>query len=413
MDIFGTYLLYSLSYFGLFTAIFFLLTLIENKKRLQNPAIKEYPKVSIIVPAYNEEATIAKTIKSLLKLDWPKNKLEILVIDDGSEDKTYSIAKRFKSKRVKVFTKKNGGKADALNYGLERCSGELVAALDADSFVSPDALKKMIGYFQKSRVMAVTPSLKVYKPKTILQKIQAIEYMVGVLLRKIFSFLGAIHVTPGPFTIYRKRFFDKYGGYDVGNITEDIEIALRIQSRDYEIENSIDASVYTVAPPTFKGLLRQRIRWYSGFIENIIRYFHLFNPKRHGNLALIILPSALISVAFVTTTLLYFTYKYGSKILTHLQNLIAVNFDLSQILKFNIDLFKINTNALLFLAAVGLFFSIMIFALGKTLSKEKGKMSSFYVFYLAFYWVLYGVWWTIVWVCKILGKKVKWRNEKC
>lgn len=188
---------------------------------------------------------------------------------------------------------------------MKKCSGELVGGLDADSFVTSKALKRMIGYFDDEDVMAVTPSLKVYKPKKVLQKIQMIEYLIGVFLRKIFALLGSINVTPGPFSIYRKSFFDKNGGWDEDNITEDIEIAFRIQSKNYLIENSETATVYTVSPASFKGLFSQRIRWYVGGLQNALDYRHLFGTK-HGNLGLFILPGSFISVFSCSINVLFF-----------------------------------------------------------------------------------------------------------
>ncbi|MBW2997811.1 glycosyltransferase family 2 protein, partial [Candidatus Woesearchaeota archaeon] len=196
--------LYTVSYFGLFTAVFFLLTLIENRKMIKNPRPpKQLPKVTVMVPACNEEKCLAKTVRSLLQLKYPKEKLQIIVIDDGSKDRTLKIARGFEKDGVLVLTKPNGGKGTALNMGLKHTKGEFVACLDADSVVDPDALLKMLGYFSKKSVMAVTPSLKCTEPTTIWQKIQVVEFLLGVYLRKVFAYLGSIHVTPGPFTVFR------------------------------------------------------------------------------------------------------------------------------------------------------------------------------------------------------------------
>jgi cellulose synthase/poly-beta-1,6-N-acetylglucosamine synthase-like glycosyltransferase len=118
---FGTVLIWVVAYFGLFTGTFFLLTLWENPKRLRNPRLPEdLPSVTVAVPAYNEEKTIAKTVESLLALDYPKRLLKIMVIDDGSTDRTYEVAMRFEKRGVTVLTKKNSGKAAALNLAISR-----------------------------------------------------------------------------------------------------------------------------------------------------------------------------------------------------------------------------------------------------------------------------------------------------
>ena len=336
---FGDILIYITSYFGLFTAIFFFLTLFENRKKIKNPKYTRLPSVTIAVPAFNEEHTIAKTIKSLLRLDYKKKKIRIIVVDDGSLDKTYSVAKKFECENLKVYRKKNGGKGTALNFALEKTNTELFGALDADSFVRSDALKKMIGYFENPKVMAVTPSLKVYKPKNILQKIQYIEYLMGIFLRKIFAFLGSIHVTPGPFTIYRVSFFRKYGGYDSFNPTEDIEIALRIQEKKGIIENSVDATVHTVTPASFNELLKQRVRWYSGFTQNVMDYKHLFSYD-YGNLGMFILPASFASVLLVVVSLFYTIYKIITRtIIQNLLNWNYIDFDFWRLFDPNFDFF--------------------------------------------------------------------------
>lgn len=404
---FGSLLLYVVSYFSLFTAIFFFLTLLENRNRLGNPKCSRFLSVTVVVPAYNEEKTLAKTVRSLLSLDYPKDKIDIIVIDDGSTDNTYNIARSIKAENLRVFTKKKEGKAAALNFALAKCKTELFGALDADSFVASDALKNMIGYFEDERIVAVTPSLKIYKPKTALQRIQRIEYLMGIFLRKIFAFLGSIHVTPGPFTIYRKHFFDKYGGYDDKNMTEDIEVALRIQSNNMIIENSADAVVYTIGPKTFRTLLKQRTRWYLGFMENVINYKHLFS-YRYGNLGLFILPASFISVALVVITLIYTIFKTVSDSVQNLINYNAINFELSQLLKFNFDLFYVNVGSLMYLSILTLLFGVMMIYFAKKISRENVPMKAHYILYMIIYWFLFGFWWIVASIYKLLGKRIEW-----
>ncbi len=405
---FENILLYIVTFFGLYTAIFFLLTLFENRKTIKKRKQTKEFKVTIIVPAYNEEKTIAKTINSLLRLDYPKDKLEIIVVDDGSKDKTYKIAKRFVKKGIRLFTKKNEGKGKTLNFALKRAKGDIVGCLDADSFVEKTALKKLLCYFDSPDVMAVTPSLKIYKPKTILQRIQRAEFLFGIFLRKMFAFLGSIHVTPGPFSLYRKEFFDKYGGYDENNLTEDIEVALRIQIKGYKIENSVDASVYTVGPRGFKELLRQRLRWYLGFINNVIRYKQIFSRK-HGNLGLFILPGSFISVLLIISVLFYSIYKIFSNAIKNYYTLKAVDYDIFGIFNFRIDLFYFSLSPLFILAVLSLFLGITSIYIAKILSKEKDSIITAYIPFLLFYWILFGFWWLVAGLFKIAKiRKIDW-----
>jgi len=404
---FGEILVIIVSFFGLYMSIFFFMTLFENMHKLGNPSLKRYFSVGIVVPAYNEETTIGKTIESLLKLDYPKDKLKIVVIDDGSTDKTYAVAKKYaKEKNVFVYTKKNGGKGSALNFALKILDTDLVGALDADSFVDKHALKRMIGYFENENVMAVTPSMKIYAPNNFLRNIQRIEYLFGILLRKTFAFMGAIHVTPGPFTIFRKFFFDKYGGYEEHNLTEDIEIALRIQSHNYIIENSLDAFVYTVGPKKFMPLYKQRVRWYRGFMDNVFRYKHLFGIK-HGNLGAFMLPSAFISVFLIMLSTIYFLVVLVDNMITWFFNLKAINFDIFS-LRFNLDLFYFDIGPLAMLAIIGLVFGITTILLAKYLAKEKANLKYSYIIYLCIYSFLFAYWWLMSVVYKCTNKKVIW-----
>lgn len=265
-----TILIYTLSYVGIYATCFYVISIIKYYRKKEEKVVANYEgSVSIIIPAYNEEETIARTIESAISLDYPKSKIEIIVIDDGSKDRTYESAKKFESskkRKIRVFTKSNGGKGSALNLGISKAKGEIIITMDADTFVHSDALKKMIVYFANERVMSVAPSMGVYNPANIWERIQQIEYYVGVFLRKSFSTVNAIHITPGAFSAYRKEFFEKYGGYEEENITEDLEIALRIQSHGFVIENADDAVIYTVAPKTFKGMLfskEKMVRWFD------------------------------------------------------------------------------------------------------------------------------------------------------
>jgi len=400
-------IMYITIYFGLYTSIFLFLTFLENKNYIKNPEAKKIYSVSVIVPAYNEAMGIARTIESLLKLDYPKNKLKIIVIDDGSKDNTYEIAKRYENKGVVIFTKKNSGKANSLNFVLKKIDTELIGCLDADSYVDSDALKKMIGYFNNKDVMVVTPSIKIGNAKNILQQIQRIEYLMGVYLRKVFSFLGSIHVTPGPFSIYRKDFLDKYGGWDESTLTEDIELALRIQSKNFILENSIDANVYTIGPKTFDGLFKQRMRWYVGFINNVIRYKSLFNIK-YGNLGIFILPSSFIFVAFSILALFYSVYKLSINTFEWLVNFSAINFEFNPYLRTLTSSFNFYMQPFFILTLVMILFGAIGVVIAKKYSKELGNVGFFYVIYLLFYWLLFAFWWFIASVYKLFSVKMKW-----
>jgi len=292
---------YAFGFVSLYFLTYLLITYLEEE--VEEPATGSTPKVSVLIPAYNEEGTIDETIRSVLNLEYPD--FEVIVIDDGSTDGTGTRAGKFP---IKLLQQKNSGKAEALNNGIKHASGELIATLDADCYVDPSALRHMIGFFSDQRVMAVTPTMKVWKPETMLEKMQKAEYTFSNLMSKIFARLDSITVTPGPFTVYRASVFRKLGGFNGKTLTEDNEMALRIQSADYLIRSSKKAMVYTAVPTSLGALFRQRKRWYAGFWENMKRYTHLFAP-RYGELGVFVLPA-------ITVMLVVSLYKMISDALS-------------------------------------------------------------------------------------------------
>ena len=253
----------------------FLLLFQRNKSRINiTPELSRLPSVSIIVPAYNEQNKISATLRSLSALQYPKDKLEIIVVDDGSEDNTYEVAKKFKN--VKVFHKENGGKARALNFGLKRAKGEIVACVDSDSHPQPDALLKAVPFFNDSSVAGVTTSIFSNKPKNLLETLQWLEYSMIVWSRKLLEFLDAVYVTPGPLSLYKKNILTKVGGFDAKNMTEDIEIAWRLMSKGYKIKMATEAKTYTDIPSKLKAWWKQRIRWNIGGMQTVMKYKHTF-----------------------------------------------------------------------------------------------------------------------------------------
>lgn len=411
---FGDVLIYIATFFGLFTSLYFLFILAESRKELFKGECRTYLPVTICIPCYNEEKTVEKTLRSLCQLDYDKKNLELIVVDDGSKDKTYKRARKFARQHrqfdIKVFAKENGGKYTAVNYALERARGKFFGVLDADSFVHKKALRRIMKLFENDKVTAVTPSLLIYKPKGFLQRIQYIEYLMGVFLRKIFTQLGSQHVTPGPFSIFRMSFFEEHGKYRKAHLTEDIEMALRIQRHNGLIENALDAYVYTMGLGSFRSLYKQRLRWYHGFLKNVIDYRDLFST-RHGNLGIFILPASFISVFLVVVFLFYGFIKaidtWSAKFLSYA----AVNFDIFK-LNWNFDWFFVNTNATAILGIASLCLAIIIIAIAKHFAQEKRFIAPSYVLFMIFYWILFGFWWFVSIMAVIFTKnKIKWGHK--
>lgn len=416
---FYTVLIYVLIYIGLFSTSFYIINLFTYYRKKKKPSPKTDKTVSIIIPMYNEEKSIVSTIKSALSLNYPKNKLEIIVVDDGSKDKSYEIAKKFISNinpKVRVFKKAvNSGKGSALNLGIKKARHKIIVTMDADTIVEPDSLKKMIGYFTTKDVMAVAPAMGVYKPKNIWRRIQQIEYYMGVFLRKSFASMNAIHITPGAFSSYRKEFFEKHGGFDEKNITEDLEVALRIQSHNYILENAEEAAVYTIGPGTFRTLMVQRRRWYTGLTKNLWNYRRLFGPKT-GALGMVVLPTAVSTIVLGVILTVYMVTKALLKLKNELLTLSAINFQFQNTLELSsylIEVFflTILTNKILLFTIlfISLLWCYMSFSKRKMMYKESIKLN--FALFIVFFSLLFAFWWIVSAIYMLFNKKVVWREE--
>lgn len=401
-------LAYVVEFLAIYISVFYLLVLLENKDRIIiKKELKNFPKVTIIIPAYNEEKTIGETIESVLNLDYPKSQIEIIVVNDGSKDKTLEIAKKYEEKGVIVLSKSNGGKGSAMNYGLKHATGEFIVSLDSDSFVEPDVLKKMLVYFEDENVMAVTSGMKVQSPKTILEKVQAIEYMFAIFLRKIFSFLNALTVAPGPFTVFRASVFEKIGSFDENNITEDMEIALRIQSANYKIESSPDSLVYTKVPTSVFALLRQRIRWNRGYLHNLYKYKHLFSLK-YGDMGIFVVPIGLLTLVLLLGLFYYNIYVLVSKFIMDVI-MGTVIIDLNYSIGFNWFYFQpepleIILGIIVLLSLVGI-----KFILDYTPKNNKRMIFGAYLWYLLLYFMIFTVlFWTVTLLYEVRRAELKW-----
>lgn len=404
---------YAITFLAVYVQVFFLVTFFERRGELKRSSSKKlglvaFPKVAVVVPCWNEEKTIHGTIESLLALQYPKDKLEIIVVDDGSTDTTWQeILKYEHHPQIKIFHKENGGKHTAVNLGIEKSDALFIGCLDADSFVAPDALMHILEVYQSDpTVMAVAPSIIIYKPKTLFQKIQRVEYNMGIYIKKMLSFLGAIHVTPGPFSIFKREVFEKLGGFRKAHNTEDMEIAYRMQENHMKIEHCHTAHVYTVAPDTFKKLYKQRLRWIYGFIQNTLDYKHLLFKKKHGNFSFFTLPSGVISIVaaiFIFTTLALNLVKLILRKIEQWQWIEPS----ARATFFQIDWFFINTKTIMFVTII--LYVLLVFAMVVGTRIAKQKFSWHIVSYTLIYSVIAPLWLMKAIWNSITAKKPSWR----
>ena len=244
-------LAYPFLFIAIFIESFILVTLLSKPSRdaRVRGSATTVPTVAVIVPCWNEAATIASTCESLLALEYPKDKLEIILVDDGSTDATSTIMKSFEQHpHVRVILKENGGKHTALNAGIATTSAELVGCLDADSLVEPDALSEMVKCFSDASVAAATAAMSVHSPKNVLQHMQNAEYTFGITFRHAFSSVNGLYVTPGPFSFYRRSVINELGGFR--NQTELVLTGLDIEAKATWVRRQVEAA-WTAAGTTF------------------------------------------------------------------------------------------------------------------------------------------------------------------
>ncbi len=409
-------MLWSAYLISLFFAVFWFLVLIDREPKAKAKKLKKYPSVSIVIPAYNEEENIITTLTSLIKLNYTKNKLEIIIVNDGSTDNTKNLVQGFIAKNkdfnIKLINKKNEGKGATLNDGLAVSKGEFFICLDADSIVTRDALQKILPHFTDESIAVVLPLLKVEKPKNIWQKMQWLEYIVNMFYKRLMSKLNCVHVAPGPFSVYRRDVLKKVHGFDENNLTEDLEITLRLQSKNYKIVQLLDAEVFTLAPKTFNELYKQRNRWYKGSIINAFKYKHMIFNRKYGDFGIMQMPTIIIS-GLVAIILVSSAMYYGLKpYFKAFYNSILIDFDFYTLIKtfqFDFNVLDLNYTAIL-VAIVMLSISIFILRKSHIETREKaikqGLLSL--ISYLFFYFLVIGFIWIGIMFDFIFGKKQKW-----
>ncbi len=414
MDSISNVIFYILTFLSVYVQVFFLITFLENKKKIvvrNGPTnLKEYPEVTVIVPCWNEESTIHKTVVSLLELNYPKDKLQIFLIDDGSTDDTWNIIKKFEGyKNIRIFRKDNGGKYTALNLGLENVKTEFLGCLDADSVADKESLVRIMSYFEKdSHTMAVAPSIIAINSKNVVQNAQEAEYDMSVYVKKMLGLLGAIHVTPGPLTIFRKKVFDDLGPYKHAHNTEDMEIAYRMQENHYKIEQCNDAYVYTNTPPTIKKLYKQRLRWIYGFINNTIDYRKVLFRKKYGNFSIFTIPSSILSILAVSFLFGKMAYSFFEFLVSKFSEFQALGVSFLPKLG-NFDTFFINTQSLSFIGIILYILIVLSILLGKKMVQGKWNFSMNMIYFIFIFSVVGPFWLLKAIYNTVLSRKPAWR----
>ena len=412
IEIFFNSILYIFLFFTLYLEVFFLITFFEERLKLAVKSTTEklpyYPSVTIIVPCWNEETTVSKTLDSLLALRYPKNKLEIFVINDGSTDKTWEVVQKFKNNpQVKLFHKENGGKHTAVNFGIKNSTSELVGCLDADSFVDEYALHEIASAFNDDpHMMAATPMLIVHEPKTILQKMQKTEYHTGAFLKRMLSPLDAIAVTPGPFSIFRSEVYKKIGLYKKAHNTEDTEFALRMQANHLRIRNVHTARVYTQAPDTLYTLYRQRLRWAYGIMKNSLDYRFMMFRREYGLLGMISLPLLLFGTFIFIYNFSFVAFHAVKVVISKAIEISTVGFMFAFP---RTDSFFFNTDFMAILSYIFIGLGFFIIWNSVKLAEGRFRPSAGIFYFVLLYGIVAPIWFIRAIINVVLSRNTSWR----
>ena len=267
-----------------------------KERRRRKPPIDPTTFVSVLIPAFNEERVIERSVAQVLASR--DVVVEVIVIDDGSKDRTSEVVREAfgADKRVRLLTLENGGKARALNQGLALAKSEVVIALDADTQFEPDTIARLARWFAADeRLAAVAGNAKVGNRVNIVTKWQALEYITAQNLeRRALARLGAMTVVPGAVGAWRKTAIAEVGGYPPDTLAEDQDLTIAVQRAGWNVAYDQGAIAWTEAPQTFRQLARQRFRWAYGTIQCVWKHKAAMAQGRPRGLAFFGLPQTIL-----------------------------------------------------------------------------------------------------------------------
>jgi cellulose synthase/poly-beta-1,6-N-acetylglucosamine synthase-like glycosyltransferase len=278
-----------------------LLAVIDRLRKPYHLASPGYsPRVAVLVPAYNEETVIVRTIRSVLNSDY-KN-LHVIVIDDGSSDNTAEVARQayaaeISAGRVQVLTKPNGGKAAALNYALDRLTEEIYVGIDADTVIAADAISRLIPHFEDPMIGAMAGNAKVGNRVNLWTRWQALEYITSQNFeRRALDLFHIVTVVPGAIGAWRTGPVKAAGGYPLNTVAEDADLTMNLLEQGFKVDYEDRSLAFTEAPINAKGLMRQRFRWSFGTLQAVWKHRAAF--ARNKAMGFFALPNILIFQMF-------------------------------------------------------------------------------------------------------------------
>jgi len=260
----------------LFILWIFVVYILSLFKKIQYPDFE--PNLSVIIPAYNEQENISECLSSINQSAYPSEKLEIIVVDDGSADKTCEIVS--KQKNILLIKKNHTGKSDTLNEGIKAAKFDYVLIVDADTKLDKNCLRQVVRPLAEKGVAASTGNVKVQNKNSFWGIFQNVEYHYSNLIRHSFSsvFNNGIWFY-GCIGCYKKQALEEVGFFKKHSLTEDIDISLELRKKGYRTINVYNAIGYTIVPSTLKGLFKQRTRWWCGGLQAVMKNKKLFSLK--------------------------------------------------------------------------------------------------------------------------------------
>jgi cellulose synthase/poly-beta-1,6-N-acetylglucosamine synthase-like glycosyltransferase/peptidoglycan/xylan/chitin deacetylase (PgdA/CDA1 family)/spore germination protein YaaH len=274
-----------------------LFAVIDRLRRPYRQAKADFhPRVAVLVPSYNEEKVIVRTIRSVLNSDY--DNLRVIVIDDGSKDRTAEVAREayeaeIRAGRVTVLEKANGGKAAALNYALDHVDEEIYVGIDADTVIAADAISKLIPHFEDAEIGAVAGNAKVGNRVNLWTRWQALEYITSQNFeRRALDLFHVVTVVPGAIGAWRTDAVKKAGCYPVNTVAEDADLTMSLLEQGLKVVYEDRSLAFTEAPIDAKGLMRQRFRWSFGTLQAVWKHRAAF--MRNKAMGFFALPNILI-----------------------------------------------------------------------------------------------------------------------
>jgi cellulose synthase/poly-beta-1,6-N-acetylglucosamine synthase-like glycosyltransferase len=412
---------------SLYFAVFWFLVFIEggaipDKKKV----LTTFPLVTIAIPVWNEvqrkrtgevRCVVEDTLDHVMQLDYPADKLQVIIINDGSSDDSKkhilkSIHKYPERNILFIDKVKNEGKGEAFNSAMKKATGEYFVTLDADSVMPSSVLKQLLAYFTDENIACVCPNMQVMSPKTVLEKMQWYEYMVNMFLKKLMGAKNCVHVAPGPFTVYKTGILQEVGGFREAYLTEDLELTLRLQKNQYTVLQVLDVVVETKCPPSFKAFYAQRNRWFKGSTLNALQYKEMmFNPK-YGDFGMLQMPFIIVPALLAVFMMIVIVKNAVLPAVDVIKVFSLINFDIITFIKgvrftwipVDLDYFTI--------VVIGVMSIISLIMLKKAHEYSKERILKQGVFpllvFFVFYYILLTLAWAGVFFDIITRRKMKW-----